>query len=864
MWGWSWLETLLQDVRYGLRQLRRNPGFTAVAVITLALGIGANTAIFSLIDAVLLTALPVRNPQQLVLLNWASNSWPKGIVKGLAGSWYTDRDGRVTSTSFSYPIYERIRTRNHVLSRVAALAGNGCELAVGYNGQPGRADGEFVSGTFFSTIEVQPVLGRTLTPDDDRAGASPAAVISYGYWQRRFGRDPGIVGRTITVNRIPFTIVGVSSPEFYGVQPGRSVDAWLPLHSQPQVEPRWSPKLPDSRKAAGARAGSLFEARDDWWVVIVGRLKAGVTGQQARAALGVVFQQSIAAYSKLSTKPESVPHLEIEPGSKGLDYLRREFSKPLFILMTVVALVLLIACANVASLLLARATSRRKEIAMRMAIGAGRRRLIRQLLTESVLLAALGGTVGLLLAFWVTKVLVAFVASGRERLTLTVTPDVRVLVFTAAASILTGILFGFSPALRSVRIDLTAALKESPGKRFARSGRRRWRLDAVLVAAQVALSTVLLVGAVQFVRTLTNLESVNAGFNTRRLLLFGIDPTQDGYKGQRLADFYADLSRRLAALPGVRSVSLSHSTLIGGGGNFERIYLQGYTPRPGEQVGAAIDWVGPNFFKTLGIPLLLGRAIVESDTMRGPKVVVVNEQFVKEFLGGENPIGRRFRLGGRHGEETQIVGVAGDAKYFDLRRKDPATIYAPWVQYPDLNGAMNFELRTAGEPMQMASAVLRVIRDTDRNLAPYDLKSEEEQIDQSLFQERLFARLTSLSGALAALLACVGIYGVMAFTVTQRTREIGIRMALGATKGQVAGAILRESCVVVGLGMVIGIAVALGASRLVSSMLYGLKPDDPLTLAVAATIMLGAAAFATYGPARRAAKVDPMVALRYE
>ena len=401
---------------------------------------------------------------------------------------------------------------------------------------------------------------------------------------------------------------------------------------------------------------------------------------------------------------------------------------------------------SIANLLLARAASRQKEIAVRLAVGAGRGRLVRQLLTESVLLAGLGGAVGLILAFWGTDLLVAFMASGRWPISLVVVPDPRVLGFTATVSMLTGVLFGLSPALRATRVDLTPALKESAGELpVGAPGRRGLRFGPgrALVVAQVSLSLPLLVGAGLFVRTLTNLENVNAGFNERNLLLFGIDPTQDGYTGQRLTGFYQELARRLKALPGVRSVSLSHSTLIGGGGNFQRIHIQGYTPKPGEEVGAAINWVGPKFFETLGIPLVLGRPIAEGDTEGAPKVVVVNGQFVRQFLGAENPIGRRFGLGEKSSEDTEIVGVVGDAKYFDLRREAPATIYVPWLQNLDLNGAMHFEVRTAGNPMELASAVRRVAQSMDRNLALYDFRSQEEQINQTLFQERLFARLTS-------------------------------------------------------------------------------------------------------------------------
>jgi predicted permease len=794
-------------------------------------------------------------------------------MHSLSGNMDQDKSGRLTSTSFSYAAYEQIRARNRAFSSVMALAGNESELNVGYNGEPGRAQGQLVSGTFFATLGVQPIVGRALTPDDDRIGASPAAVISYGYWERRFGRDPAILGRTMTVNSVPVMIVGVSPPEFYGVQPGRAVDVWLPLHTQPQVEPSWSPGPPEEGAGTGTEpaAASLFEARDNWWVLIMGRLKPGVTEQQVRAELDVILQQSMAPDVKPATKAETIPHLGVESGSKGLNDLRGELSKPLFILMTVVGLVLLIACANVANLLLARATSRQKEIAVRLAVGAGRWRLVRQLLTESVVLAALGGVVGLVLAYWGTDLLVALMASGRDAFSLSVTPDPRVLGFTAAVSVLTGILFGLSPALRSTRVDLTPALKESAGTLpRVTQGKRRLHLGLgkTLVVTQVALSVLLLVGAGLFVRTLTNLENVNMGFNQRNLLLFGIDPTEDGYKGQRLADFYRELTQRLESLPGVRSVTMSWNTLIAGAVSINGVSIQGYTPKPGEsddQVQTYVNHVGPKFFETLEIPLLLGRGIGEGDTETAPKVAVVNEKFVRERLGGGNPLGRRFGFGDKKNSgDIEIVGVAADAKYDALRKEAPPTVYAPSLQDLKSLGATHFEVRTAGDPMEMASAVRRVARDLDPNLALFQVGSQVDQINVALHQERLFARLTTFFGLLAALLACVGVYGIMAFAATQRTREIGIRMALGASRREILQMVLRETFLLVAMGIAMGIVVALGASRLISTLLYGLQPTDPLTIAAASFLMIAAAGLAGYLPARRASYIDPMVALRYE
>jgi predicted permease len=872
MWGWIMLEHLIQDVRYGLHAMRRSPGFTAVAVLSLALGIGANTAIFSLIDGVLLKMLPVQNPQQLLQLNWASRGWPDGIMNGISGSWNEDKSGRSTSTSFAYPGYEQIRTHNQVFSGVLALAANGSDLNVGYKGVPGRAEGELVSGTFFSTLGVEPILGRALTPDDDRIGASPAAVISYGYWERRFGRDPGVLGRTITVNSVPVTIVGVSPPEFYGVQPGRAVEVWLPLHSQPQVEPRWSPEPPELAPGSAAKpAETLFAARNQWWLLIMGRVKPGVSEQQARAQLDVLLQQSMSPDVKPNIKPETIPHLDVAPGSKGLDELRGQFSKPLYVLMTVVGLVLLIACANVANLLLARASSRQREIAVRLAIGAKRSRLVRQLLTESVLLAAMGGALGLLLAFWGTHLLVAFMSSGRNPVDLSVTPDPWVLGFTAAVSLLTGILFGLSPALRSTRVDLTPALKESAG-RLPGAHEHRWGLrlglGKTLVVTQVGLSLLLLVGAGLFVRTLANLQNVNAGFNERNLLLFGIDPTQDGYQGQRLANFYQEFMRRLQALPGVRSVTLSTHSLIGSGMSMQDAHILGYTPKTGEKkdgVEAWVNHVGPGFFETMGIPIILGRGISESDTSTAPKVAVVNQQFVREYLGSGRPIGRRFGFGDqKSSSDIEIVGVAGNAKFSDLRQEVPPTAYSPYLQEGKFLGGMRFEVRTAGDPLALAPVVRRVSQAMDPNLALTKVKSQVDQINQTLFQERLFARLTSFFGLLAALLGCVGVYGIMAFATSQRTREIGIRMALGANRREILGMVLRETFVLVAVGIAAGTLAALEATRLVATFLYGLKPNDPLTIAVAALLMVAAAAVAGYLPARRASRVDPMVALRYE
>ena len=876
-WGFRWLEALGQDLKYGLRTLAKNPGFTAVAVLSLALGIGANTAIFSLIDAVMLKMLPVENPQQLTLLNWAAQGSPgvmpaNGIIHSLSGNMNQDKTGRLTSTSFSYPTFEQIHGSNEVFSKVFAFA-DPDPVNFYADGQAAWANAELVSGDYFAGLGLGAVAGRTITEADDKPGAAPVAVISYGSWERRFGRETSAVGKAITINNVPFTIVGVTRPEFFGLQPGRSLDVWLPLHTQPQVEPDWT---------EGGR--SKFLRGDDWWIDIMGRLKPGVTEQQARAALEVAFQQSMAAQQAAAPQngvsPESskagtqagasdLPHLELAPASKGLDDLRQQFSQPLYILMAVVGLVLLIACANVANLLLARATARQKEIAVRLAIGAGRRRLIRQLLTESVLLSALGGAIGLVLAYWATSVLVAFMSSGREPVVLTVHPDPRVLGFTAAISVLTAVLFGLAPAFRGTRLDLTPALKESAAAGARAPRATRSRLGKGLVVAQVAMSLVLLVGAGLFVRTLQNLENINVGFNRYNILLFGVAPGMNGYQGEKLASFYQELQRRLEALPGVRSVSASSHTLIGGGVSISGISIQGYTPRAAggsgdTQNAVYVDDVGPRFVETMGIPLLLGRTIGRRDTSTAPKVAVINQTLARTYFADSNPIGRRLGFGdAKNNGDIEIVGVVGDAIYAELRKEVPSTVYLPYLQRSEEPG-MFFEVRTAGNPLAMVTSVRRAVQSLDKNLPLLDVKTQTEQIDQTLFQERLFAKLSGFFGLLALVLACVGLYGIMSYGVARRTSEMGIRMALGAERVDILGMVMRETLVMVFVGIALGVAGALAATRLVSTMLYGLKASDPLTIVMSAVVMILVAALAGYLPARRATRVDPMVALRYE
>jgi predicted permease len=864
---------LAQDLRYALRQLRKNPGFTAVALLTLALGIGANTAIFSLIDAVMLKTLPVRQPEQLVLLNWVSQSQPGTVpwfTHSLSGNSGQDSTGRFTSTAFPFPVYEGIRDRNENFSSVMAFADtDGLNVSVG--GQAGPAGGQLVSGDFFSTLGVEATIGRAIARTDDQAGASPVAVISHSFWVARFGGDPLVVGKAIGVNGASFTVVGVAPPEFFGVEPGATVDVWLPLHAQPQIDPGWT-------KYAIPREVSKFTAPDDWWVLIMGRLKPGVNEQRVRAKLDVVLRQNVASIedrppAKVSTDMTlQPPSVQLTPAGKGLDSLREQFSKPLAVLMAVVGLVLLIACANVANLLLSRATSRHREIAVRLALGAGRLRLIKQMITESVLLALAGGALGVALAYWASALLLAFMSGGRNPVVLHVTPNLRVLAFTAAVSVLTGILFGLAPALQGTHLVLTPGLKEGWGSTLrAGSHSRRFgmQLGRVLAISQVAMSLLLLISAGLFVRTLTNLENEDLGFDHRNLVLFAINPTQSGYKGEKLVAFYQELQRRIEAIPGVGSASLSRHTLVNGGVTIDGVAIQGYTPESAASNDGSfavhVNDVGPEFFETFGIPVEMGRVIADRDTAAAPKVGVVSRAFARQYLGGTNPIGRRFGFGDqRSSSDIAIVGVVGDVRYGELRNRMPPTVYVPYTQHTKELDAMNFEVRTAGDPKNWVGPVREAVHELDGNLPLFDVKTQVEQIEQATFQERLFARLSSFFGMLALALACVGLYGIMSFGVSRRTNEIGVRIALGARRSDVLDLIVRQGLQLTILGVIFGVAAAWALTRFLTSFLYGVRPADPVTFGLVSLAVILVSILSSYIPARRATKVDPMVALRYE
>lgn len=843
--GVTLVQSLVQDARYGLRMLRNNLGFTVIAVLSLALGIGANTAIFTLIDAVMLRMLPVKNPQQLVSLKLAPDSqFPR------------DANGDL-STQFPYPAFVQMRDHNQVLSALFAFR-DLRTLTVLVNGKAAEIEhGQLVTANYFSALGVHVALGRDFVPQDDVAEAKPVAILSYGNWQSNFGGEASVLGRRILVNDSPVTIVGVAAPEFFGLQPGSSVDLYFPLGMQPQIEPRI---------ADPARPGkSVFTQTDLWWIQLMGRLKPGVTAEQARANLDVIYRPAVlqGLRPEAGRGPLVPPALEVMPASGGLSALRNAFSKPLAILMIVVGIVLLIACVNVANLLLVRSSARAKEIAVRLSLGASRGRLIRQLLLESVLLSSLGGLLGLIFAYWGCNALVAMMQHANNPLLIDVHPDLSVLGFTALACIVTGILFGLTPALRATRVELTPALKQTAGS--LGTTREKMYTSKSLVVAQVAFSVVLLFCAGLFIRTLVNLETMNVGFSRDNLLLFGVSPKDAGYKGQRYADLCREIQSRIAQLPGVKSATSSLILLLNGSLWMGNIQVPGYTARPNERTIVSILPVGDGFLSTMGIPLLQGRDLSPRDNASAPRVALVNEVLARKYWPNENPLGRHFTL---RGVDMQVVGIFGDAKYTDLRKAIPPTVYYPYVQQMDGMPQMHFEVRTAGDASALIPSVRQAVASIDSRLPLFDVQTQTQEIDDLLYQERLFAKLVGFFAVLALALVCVGLYGVLSYSVARRTSEIGIRIALGAQRGNILRMVLRETTWLVGVGAILGVIASLATAKIaahqIAGLLYGLKATDTASIWLAIGFITAVGAAASFVPVRRAMCVDPIVALRHE
>ena len=864
------MRTLLQDLRYGLRMLAKQKGITAIAVLSLALGIGANTALFSIVDAMLLRMLPVKEPERLVLFRSVA---PREFSVGsYSGNSDTDPvTGQRRMTSFAYISYQRMREQGSPLSDVFAFGEIG--LNVMADGQSDVANGQAVSGNYFQGLGVQAMLGRVLTDEDNNAAANPAAVISYRYWQQRFRGEAGAIGKQINLNNVAFTIVGVTPAGFEGtMQAGSTQDVTIPLAWEPQLNT-------DPKRSRMYGAGQ-------WWLRIMGRLQPGATQEQAKAQMELAFQQSVIeqrearntqslanggnAVLPLDTK--DYPRLSLISGSQGEMNSRSYYAPSLYLLLGVVGMVLLIACANVANLLLSRASGRQKEIGVRLALGASRWRLMRQLLTESVLLAAIGGGLGLVFAMWIKDGLLAVGDWGPKALEPKL--DWRVLGFTMGLSLLTGIIFGLAPAWRATKVDLTPTLKDSGRGSSAAS---RSLLTRGLVVMQVALSLLLLVGAGLFVRTLLNLQRVDPGFNTKNLLLFSVSPSLIGYKDERLIQLYSQMTERLEALPGAPKVTFANVTLLSQSTNSSSFFLR-------DAVSATPDangYIKPtgntnmlygrdNILETLEIPLLAGRAFNPQDDERAPRVAVVNQTFANKYFPGESPVGKRLTFNPKKPDEIEIIGLVKDAKYATQREDTRPTTYMPWRQDQRSMSGANFYLRTTGDPTALVAAVRQAVRDVDQNLPLTDIKTQAERATESLQMERLFAKLVTLFGLLAQQLAAIGLFGVLAYAVSQRTHEIGIRMALGASQSEVLKMILRQGMVLALLGIALGLGGAylltkyLESQMELSKMLFGIKPNDPLTYVVTAVLLTVVALIACYLPARRATKVDPMIALRYE
>jgi predicted permease len=830
--------TFLQDLRYALRMLRKNPAFTAVAVLTLALGIGANTAIFSLENAVMLKMLPVKNPGELV-------------VVGDPTEVHSRRMGDPGVSVFSYPLYRDIRDGSSVFSGMLA-SGEAHRLRVtgdSIGEISGNTTGVLVSGNYFSVLGVNALYGRVITPDDDSGpGAHPVAVVSYGFWKNKLGENPNIVGQTLRINNYPFTLVGVAPPGFYGDTVGDAQDLWVPVTMQEQV-------------ISGRKWLEDYNAS---WLHVIARLKPGVTAENAAANLNLLLQQLVSGPLKAKLSKDDLDNLKaarvpVTAGGGGFSDLRGDFQQPLLLLMVIVALVLLIACVNVANLLLARASSRRKEFAVRVAIGAAPGRIVRQLLTESILLAFAGGALGFLLARWGTDALLKL--SGNRDLE--ASPDLRVFIFTAAVCLLTGLLFGLIPALRSRRV--AAALTLKSGSQNGSSANAGWNWGKLLVTGQVAVSLLVLFVAGLLVHSLQNIRNVDLGYNRKHLLVVSTDPLAAGYNNARTASFANQLAEQIGSLPGVRAVTSSKNGLFSGSESGNTIKVEGYTSKKEADLVAAFDEVAPNYFHGVGIPMLLGRDIGLQDTETSPRVAVINETMAKFYFGKANPIGRKFIVDdpGSKGP-VEIVGVARDARDHKLKGTIDRRFYLPLSQALGQLPGVNFVVSTVGNPVAVAEAVRKQIKNLDANIPVNNIRSLNELTERAISDQILIAQLSSVFASLALLLAAIGLYGILSYSVAGRTREIGVRMALGAQRGSVLKMILQEAGILVLVGVVIGIPSAILASRLFSSMLFGLKSTDPVSMLLVIAVLLAITLLASYIPARRATKVDPMIALRYE
>ena len=832
-------ESFRQDVSYGIRQLRQSPGFTLVAVLSLALGVGANTAMFQLVDAIRLKLLPVRAPEELVSIDFARNSSKSG--------WFSTRSARLT-----YAQWEAIKAQQQAFSGVLAWSAARFNLASG--GEARYAEGLYVSGDFFRNLGVGAALGRTFTAEDDSEACSGAgAVLSQAFWQREFGGDPGVLGRTVSLNGHAIPVIGVTPPAFFGVEVGNRYDVAIPLCADRLLAEDQKGRIP---------------MRHAWWLSMMGRLKPGWTAARATAHLKALSPGIMRATLPPTYKPETAKHylgnkLEATDAATGISGLRQQYERPLWLLMATTGLVLLIACANLANLLLARASVREREIAVRLALGASRWRLVRQLLVESLLLATGAAVLGAGLAQVLSRGLVAFMSTSDSPLFVGLGLDWRVLGFTAALAMITCLLFGLAPAMRATRMSPAQAIRT--GGRSMTGGRERFSLRRTLVATQVALSLVLLVGALLFVRSLRNLLTTEAGFNAEGVLTVGIDFGKAQIPKERRPAVYRELHDRLAARPGVLSAAQVLFTPVSGSGWNNDIGPDGATAAASGK-DSFFNRAGPGYFRTMGTQLLAGREFDERDTLSSPKVAIVNQVFARKYFGGKNPVGRTFRMEAEAGKPEplyQVVGLVANTKYYELREEFRPIGFLPASQDDDPGPGATFVLRVHGSPSEMIRSVKNAVAEVSPVMV-LEFRSFSTQIQDSLLRERLMATLSGGFGILAGLLATLGLYGVIAYMVARRRSEIGVRMALGADRGRVIRLVLREAMLLLGVGMAAGVALALWAGRAASALLFGLQPYDPISMAAAIALLTGVALAASYGPARRAAALEPMTALREE
>jgi len=828
-----------QDLKVALRVFRKSPGFVAIVVLTLALGSGANTAIFSLIDQIMLRALPVERPERLVVVS----------APGPFSGWSEVNSDTVVPVS--HPMFEGLRDRTPAFSGAFAHASTAVHVSV--DGATEEVSGDLVSGAFFQVLGLQAARGRLFTTGDDvTPSGHPVIVLGHAYFERRFGGDGSVVGRTVNVNSHPMTIIGIAPKGFHGIEVGRVVDVYAPLAMQQELQPTWGKRLGDWRSR---------------FLTVMARLRDGVSLTEAQAAANVTYAQLLQedwAHIKGGSDTFKTRFfkktLTLLPGGRGTSGLRDESGTPLLVLMGMVGLVLLIACANVASLLLTRASSRTRETAVRLALGANRARLVRLHLVESVLLSLAGGLVGLQLAYWVGEALIRALPYDDAVRTLQAAPDLRIGLFTLALAAVTGVGFGLIPALRASQADLTPALKSEAAAVVGGGG---YRLRKGLVVAQVALSLLLLIGAGLFTRSLMNLRALDPGFAPDRLYAFDVDPARSGQDFVRRVATLGRIQTELLGEPGVATASAAAVTLMSNSNSSSTVRVDGYEAKEGEDMNPNFNYVAPGFFETLGIPLVAGRDIAESDVLGAPRVAVVNEVFAKYYFKDENPVGRRFGVRRAEGHPIEIVGVVRDGKAASLREKQRRFVYVPYMQ-EDSIGALTFYVRSRVDSDSFAAALRGAVARVDATLPVSNLKTMRAQIGESLFVERMVAALSAAFGLLATILAAIGLYGVMSYAVSRRTREIGLRVALGADRRNVLALVLKEVATLAALGVALGLPGGFGLGKLIESQLYGLSARDPFTFLVATVALVATAFVAGLVPALRAARVDPMTALRYE